>query len=441
MPAQNTPLAETPAQTRRPNLLMILVDDLGRGDYSAFGTPDLRTPNIDRVFHEGVDFVNFFANSPVCSPSRASLMTGCYPDRVGVPGVIRQWPEDSWGYLSPSAVLLPQRLAPAGYHTALVGKWHLGLETPNLPQERGFRFFHGFLGDMMDDYYTHLRGGVNFLRRDCEVIEPQGHATDLFTDWACDYLHERAGQEEPFFLYLAYNAPHDPIQPPEDWLARVQQREPNIGPQRQRLIALIEHLDHGIGRVLGTLDELGLAQDTLVVFNSDNGGVLRNGANNGPWRSEKGHVYEGGLRVPCAARWPGHIPAGSRLLDPALTMDLYATLLSAAGVEPNPGIDGASLLPAMLGEQSPTDRELYFVRREGGRPYCGLTIEAVRRGDWKLLHDSPYAALELYNLSADPLEAQNLAQTEPERFKELLVALMLHIQQGGEVPWQKPRQD
>lgn len=441
MSAQSTPLAGNTAPTRRPNLLMILVDDLGRGDYSAFGTPDLHTPNIDRVFHEGVDFVNFFANSPVCSPSRASLMTGCYPDRVGVPGVIRQWPEDSWGYLSPSAVLLPQRLAPAGYHTALVGKWHLGLETPNLPNERGFQFFHGFLGDMMDDYYTHLRGGVNFLRRDREVIDPQGHATDLFTDWACDYLHERAGQEQPFFLYLAYNAPHDPIQPPEDWLARVQQREPDCSPQRQRLIALIEHLDHGIGRVLDTLEELGLAEDTLVVFNSDNGGVLRNGANNGPWRSEKGHVYEGGLRVPCAARWPGHIPAGSRLLDPALTMDLYPTLLGAAGVEPNPGIDGTSLLPAMLGEQGPRDREFYFVRREGGRPYCGLTIEAVRRGDWKLLHDSPYAALELYNLAADPLEAQNLAQTEPERFKELLAALMVHIQQGGEVPWQKPRQD
>ena len=162
----------------------------------AFGTPDLRTPAIDRLYREGIDLRNFYANCPVCSPTRAALLTGCYPDRVGVPGVIRTHAANSWGYLSPRAVLLPQVLKTAGYHTAIVGKWHLGLESPNTPTKRGFDTFHGFLGDMMDDYLTHRRHGINYMRRDRE-IDPEGHATDLFTDWAVEYLEERAKTDRP----------------------------------------------------------------------------------------------------------------------------------------------------------------------------------------------------------------------------------------------------
>ena len=166
----------------RPNIIVILADDLGRGDYSAFGTPDIRTPAIDTLGKEGITFQNFYANSCVCSPTRAALLTGCYPDRVGVPGVIREEePANSWGYLSKQATLLPQKLRNAGYHSAIIGKWHLGINSPNTPTERGFDFFHGFLGDMMDDYWTHLRHGQNFMRRNAEQITPEGHATDLFT--------------------------------------------------------------------------------------------------------------------------------------------------------------------------------------------------------------------------------------------------------------------
>ena len=282
-----------------PNIIVILADDWGRGDYSAFGTKDIRTPSIDRLCREGLTFDNFYANSCVCSPTRAALLTGCYPDRVGVPGVIRHTPENSWGWLSPRAVLLPQVLKPSGYHSAIVGKWHLGLTSPNTPTERGFDFFHGFLGDMMDDYLTHRRGGQNFMRRNQEIIDPPGHATDLFTDWACEYLTDRGtSANKPFFLYLAYNAPHDPIQPPSEWLAKVRQREPGMADNRAALVALIEHMDAGIGRVLDTLDRLKLTDNTLIFFTSDNGGILGHGANNGPWRSEKQHLYEGGLRVP-----------------------------------------------------------------------------------------------------------------------------------------------
>ena len=426
------------AAAAKPNLLVILADDQGRADYSAFGTPDIRTPGMDRLFREGMTFDNFFANSCVCSPTRAALLTGCYPDRVGVPGVIRHVKPNSWGWLSPTATLLPTLLKPAGYHTAIIGKWHLGLASPNTPTERGFDFFHGFLGDMMDDYWTHLRGGQNFMRRNREVIDPQGHATDIFTDWACAYLTERAAESKPFFLYLAYNAPHDPIQPPPAWLEKVRQREPAMSEKRTKLVALIEHLDDGIGRVLATLDRTGLATNTLVCFSSDNGGILELGANNGPWRSGKQHMYEGGLRVPFAARWTGRIAPGSRTARTALTMDIFATACAVAGAPTPAGIDAVSFLPTLLGATQPeTQRDVYFVRREGGPAYGGKTIEALRRGDWKLLQDSPFAPLELYNLKADPTEATNLAAQEKKIFNELSAALRLQLQRGGQVPWQE----
>ena len=340
--------ADPPA---RPNVIVILADDLGRGECSAFGTKDIRTPNIDRLFREGMTFDNFYANSCVCSPTRAAPLTGCYPDRVGVPGVIRDIPANSWGYLAPHAVLLPSLLHQAGYHCGIVGKWHLGDESPNTPVDRGFDQFHGFLGDMMDDYRTHLRNGKNFMRRNREVISPEGHATDLFTAWAKEFLEERARTPQPFFLYLAYNAPHGPIQPPAEWLDRVRQREPQMSGKCAGLVALVEHMDSGIGQVLETLDKTGLAKNTLVVFSSDNGGLLEEGANNGPWRSGKTHMYEGGLRVPCAARWPCHIAEGSRTDRIGLSMDWFPTALEAAGLKPPQGIDGTSLLPALRGEK------------------------------------------------------------------------------------------
>jgi arylsulfatase A-like enzyme len=428
------------ADVRRPNVLVILTDDQGRGDYGAFGTKDIRTPNMDRLFHEGMTLENFRANSPVCSPTRAALLTGCHPDRVGVPGLVREeTPENNWGWLAPSAVLLPKLLKSTGYHSGAVGKWNLGLSAPNTPIERGFDDYHGFLGDMMDDYWTHLRHGINLMRRNTETISPQGHATDLFTDWACEYLAERSKSEQPFFLYLAYNAPHDPIQPPPEWLEKVRQREPDMDPKRAKLVALIEHLDAGIGRVLETLDKTGLAANTLVIFTSDNGGILGNGANNGPWRGEKQHMYEGGLRVPCAARWPGHIPPGSSTPRSALSMDIFPTALEAAGVAIPTVIDGVSFLPTLLGAAQPeSSRDLYYVRREGGPVYGGKTIEALQRGDWKLLQDSPFAPLELYNLRDDPKETTNLADKRKDIVRNLDAAMRVQVQRAGAVPWQSP---
>jgi arylsulfatase A-like enzyme len=259
---------------QKPNILLILVDDLGYGDLSSYGAIDLQTPNIDSLMNAGMRFDRFYANCPVCSPTRAALLSGRYPDLVGVPGVIRTHPPDSWGYLDPEAVMLPEQLKLAGYHNAIIGKWHLGLESPNTPTERGFDFFHGFLGDMMDDYYDHRRHGRDYMRRNKDLIHPVGHATDLFSQWASDYIHGRKDQKDPFFLYLAYNAPHTPIQPPDSWYQRVKAREPNITDRRAKLVALIEHMDYGIGTVIEALKVSGQLDETLIIFTSDNGGQI-----------------------------------------------------------------------------------------------------------------------------------------------------------------------
>jgi arylsulfatase A-like enzyme len=264
----------------------------------------------------------------------------------------------------------------------------------------------------------------------------------VFTDWACRYLEERSRAGQPFLLYLAYNAPHDPVQPKPDWLEKVRQREPGMAERRARLVALIEHLDAGIGQVLATLEKLGLAQNTLVMFNSDNGGILANGANNGPWRSGKQHVYEGGLRVPFGARWPAQIKAGSQTGRIALSMDIFPTVLAAAGLAAPAGIDGVSFLPTLRGEPQPElARDYYFVRREGGPAYGGKTIDAVRQGDWKLLQDSPFAPLELYNLKEDPRETTDLAGQQNKIFAALSAVLRRQIQRGATVPWQPPLKD
>ena len=425
----------------KPNILIILTDDQGYADVSAYGRTDVQTPHIDRLAKEGMLFPNMRANCTVCSPSRAALLTGLYADRVGVPGVIRTQPQDSWGYLDPSVPTLADELKKAGYHTAIVGKWHLGLEAPNTPNGRGFDFFHGFLGDMMDSYTTHLRLGNNYMRLNAETVDPKGHATDVFTAWACEYLHARAKTKQPFFLYLAYNAPHFPIEPPEEWLARVKARAPDMADKRARNVALVEHLDAGIGQVLDALDETGLAQNTLVAFASDNGGSLPHGQCNDPWRDGKQSHYDGGLRVPFMIRWPGIIKAGTRCEYAGLSFDLFPTCLEAAGAAVPAGLDAVSLTPLLKGETAAIPRDLYFVRREGGVTYGGKSYEALIRGDWKLLQNDPYSPLELYNLKDDPQETHNLAATEKKIFNELAAALRAQIQRGGAIPWQPPARE
>ncbi|CAG5018806.1 Arylsulfatase [Dyadobacter sp. CECT 9275] len=423
-----------------PNILLILTDDQGYHDVGYYGTKDLRTPHIDQIAKNGIRFDNFYANCPVCSPTRAALLTGNYPDVVGVPGVIRTYPEDNWGYLSPKGPLLPAMLRKKGYHTAIIGKWHLGLESPNTPNERGFEYFHGWLGDMMDDYWAHRRHDINYMRENEKVIDPKGHATDLFTQWSQDYIKKQAKSKRPFFLYLAYNAPHTPVQPPQEWLEKVRKREPGIDEKRARLVALIEHMDDGIGKVTQTLKEEGLYENTLIIYSSDNGGHLPSMANNGALRDGKQSMYEGGLRVPTCMSWPARIQAGRISVQPNVSMDLYPTLLQLVRLEAK-GEDGRSFLPTLMNadaQEKQEERELYFTRREGGMDYAGMSSYCLRKGKWKLVKNAPHKPMELFDMENDKAEKHNVIAENPEVYKELNKLLMRHIQEGGRVPWQKP---
>jgi arylsulfatase A-like enzyme len=426
-----------------PNIVVILVDDLGRNDIGFESSkPEIapRTPNIDSIFRNGVSFRNFYANSPVCSPTRAALMTGLYPDRVGVPGVIRQNASDNWGHLREDATLLPELLQKHGYATFMVGKWHLGYEKPNRPTDRGFGSFRGFLGDMMDDYFDHRRGGVNWMRNGTEEVDPTGHATDIFADWAVEAIRTGASGNRPFFLYLAFNAPHSPVQPPPAVLEKVRKERPNLDEKRASLVALIEHLDDAIGRVTNEIERAGIERNTLVVFTSDNGGQLDLGADNGPWRGSKGETFEGGIRVVCGARWPGTIPAGLRTNVVALTSDWFATVADIAGADRSGIETDSNSLRNVLMHPSDTDglddREAYFVRREGGPNFAGKTIEALRSGHWKLVLNRPVEPIRLFDLDEDPFEINDLATKNPVKTREMISRLQYHIQRGGQIPWQ-----
>ncbi|MCC6209358.1 MAG: sulfatase-like hydrolase/transferase, partial [Gammaproteobacteria bacterium] len=435
-----------------PNIVVILTDDQGYGDvaYANLAT-DLETPNLDDLAAHGMRFNNFYANSSVCSPTRAALMTGRYPALVGVTGTVARDPVTNMGYFSPTGPTLPELLKSAGYTTGLIGKWHLGDhlgEDPhNLPTRRGFDHFHGFIG-AAGDYYTHDGSnygwpGDNLLMLNDTVLDPaslQGiHTTDLITQWAKDYIQERAGSSQPFMMYLAFSAPHDPVQPLQVYLDQVLAREPGIDPERAKLVALIEHLDNSIGQVVQELKDNGVYDNTLIIYTSDNGGYLLHDANNGPYRGGKLDFYEGGIRVPMAAVWPGRIEPGTQSAEIALTMDLYSTIAEAAGATIEHSIEGRSILPTLLG-QNPQylARDLFFENRSTFTDTLWKTHYAVRRQDWKLVQNAPGGTFELYDLASDPYEAQNLAASNPAKVAELTAALDGYKAQEDLVPWQPP---
>lgn len=422
----------------KPNIIFILADDLGYADLSFTGGKDVKTPHIDALAAKGIFLKNCYANSTVCSPSRAALLSGIYPDLVGVPGVIRQQQKDSWGYLKEDAILLPAVLKKSGYQTAIIGKWHLGFDKPNIPNSKGFDQFKGFLGDMMDDYYTHRRDGINWMRENEKEIDPKGHATDLFTDWAIDYVVEKNKSTAPYFLYLAYNAPHFPIQPPAEFLDKVKQREPDASVLRAKNIALVEHLDASIGKLMATLEASGQMNNTIIVFSSDNGGSLPHGQSNGTLNGGKQDMLEGGIKVPAVVVWKDKIKAGSSSDQLALLMDFFPTLANIAGASVEHKVNGINLTPVLKGTGSiQTDRTVYWMRREGGQ-HNGLAYYAVRKGNIKILQNNPFEAFKGYDLERDPLEKNPINIKDHEQFKALKYSLQEHIRASGKIPWQKP---
>jgi arylsulfatase A-like enzyme len=420
------PAAGAP-QAAKPNIVFLVADDLGFTDLTCCGAKEVQTPNLDRFFAQGMRLTRFYSSSSLCSPSRAAMMTGRYPDLIAP---VRDVPAVGTSNLVSTEVTLPSALKRAGYRTALVGKWHLGESSPNLPTENGFDDFRGFIGPMLKDYFTHAqqKGTAKGLWHNGVPLAVEGHATDVFTGWAVDSVRRLASSEQPFFLYAPFNAPHSPHQAPPDWLARVRKRHPNIPEGRAQFIAQIEHLDHGIGKVLEAIKTSGAADRTLVVFTSDNGGRPGLTQPSG-LRGGKNDLYENGLRVPFCAVWPGRIAPGSESPRLTLGMDLYPTLCEAAGASYDTSLNGRSVLPVLLGRSQPEEERTLIWMVNAGKPAgvdAGKPMYACRRGDWKIVQPAPFKPMELFNLADDPGEKAPLPRAHPE-FSRLQQELQNHL--------------
>lgn len=419
---------EAPA---RPNVLILLADDLGWGDVGYHGSL-IRTPRIDGLAREGVRLERFYA-APMCSPSRAALLTGRWPARLGL--LENVGPEDARG-LPPEERTLAELFRDAGYATALVGKWHLGhVRADEHPNAQGFERFYGFLLGWVD-YFTHEREGELDWQRDGVPLREEGYVTHLLAAEAERLIRAR-DRTRPFLLEVAFSAPHSPLQvPPGRDLARVRvRREPGASEletgRRAVYTTMVEELDTAIGRLLDVLDEEGLRGDTLVVFASDNGAVPLLGGRNAPLRGEKFEVYEGGVRTPAVLSWPGRLPAGATSAQLASIADLLPTLAAAAGVPLDEGVqlDGEDLWAA-LSSGEPLERPPLPFAVERPR----LTRWALVGPRWKLVEERPAEGgpptRALYDLEADAREREDRAGAEPERVEELRARLER---------WQAPR--
>ncbi|MGD8866381.1 MAG: sulfatase [Gemmatimonadales bacterium] len=413
-------------QQERPSIVLIFADDLGYGDLSAYGHPTIHTPQLDRMAEEGIKLTSFYVSSPACSPSRFALLTGRYPIRANLRWALG--PEESWS-LPDSELTLAEALKTQGYRTAAIGKWHLGSWPGSFPTEHGFDSYFGLLysNDMMPPWVQTERPLE--LWRDTLAIEypvDQNTLTERYTEEAIRFIRE-AG-DEPFFVYLAHSMPHVPLHTSERFRGR------SAGGLYGDVI---ETIDWSAGRILDVLEEEGLDERTLVIFTSDNGPwsemperMFREGriqpwdaGTAGPLRGSKATTWEGGVRVPFIARWPGRIPAGRVGAEMATTMDLYTTLLGLAGAEPpaDRALDGLDVWPFLTGRAGSPREYFYYVYPD--------RLEAVRDRAWKLVvrrSESEQAAIfELYDLRVDPYERWDVAAAHPdvvERLKERMIA-------------------
>ncbi len=401
----------------KPNILYIIADDLGWKDVGFNGCADIKTPNLDKLAANGVKFSQFYAQ-PMCTPTRASLMTGRYPFRYGLQTIVIPGPAD-YG-LATNEWLLPQCLKEAGYATAIIGKWHLGhADIKYWPKQRGFDYQYGaMIGEL--DYYTHSDAGVLDWFRNNKPVHEKGYTTQLIGNDAVKYINEQnAGK--PFYLYLAFNAPHTPYLAPKEYVDRYQ----NIAdPTRRTYAGMVTCMDDEIGRVVEALDKKGLRDNTLIVFQSDNGGTknamfagqmadvskIKIPCDNGPYRDGKGSLFEGGCRVAACANWPGHIKPGVTADGIIHVVDMYPTLAHLAGASTAKckPLDGMDVWPVIsAGAPSPRTEIVYNVE-----PFRG----AVREGDWKVIWRTLIpTSVDLYNLANDPYEQTNLAAAHPEK--------------------------
>ncbi|MDY7041833.1 MAG: sulfatase [Chloroflexota bacterium] len=411
--------------TERPNMIIVLTDDMGYGDIRAYGPTPIRTPHLDSIAAEGALLTNFYATSPVCSPSRAGLLTGRYPVRTRVYDVLH--PSSSAVHLAyrlfskaaqgmpTDEILLPELLQQAGYRTGMVGKWHLGDRSPHLPNDRGFEFFYGAL------YSNDMKPYRIYRNRQVDLDDPvdQDHLTQHLTRAVVNFIRE--GGDKPFFLYYAQPFPHEPLHASQAFR----------GKSGGGLYGdAVEELDWSVGEILRTLQDLEMDDNTLLVFTSDNGPWWQGSP--GGLRGRKNLVFEGGFRVPFIARWPGVIPAGLILDAMSMNFDIFATCLAIAGIVPPDDriIDGRNMLPLLTGEEEQIHETLFFYKRDKAM--------AVRHGDLKyhrrhISENSAYPLLRqgpfLFNLPGDRDESYSLIESEPQAARALAGLLDEHERQ------------
>ena len=408
-----------PRNTSSPNVVLIITDDVGYGDFSSYGATDIRTPHIDRLAKEGVRFTDFYANGAVCSPTRAALITGRYQQRVAIENVLT--PADKRG-LPVSGRSLPQLLKNNGYATALIGKWHLGYQPEFGPNAHGFDDFFGFLSGGVN-YYQHTRrdGAPDLYENTTPVNEP-GYLTDLLTRRSVDFIDRNA--QRPFFLEVAYNAAHWPFQSPHhspDAFPKdrdlFQGPDDETKPTRKDYAEILERADAGVGQILAALDRHGLTRNTLVIFTNDNGGEWL--SRNAPLFNRKGTLWEGGIRVAAIMRWPDRVPRGKTTSQVGITMDLAATILAATNtpVPQQARLDGIDLIPYLQDNARPLERTLFWRFLVPARQH-----RAVRHGNWKLMRDGEH--LLLFDLGKDPGERSDLSQQRPDLIASLRTRLV-----------------
>jgi arylsulfatase A-like enzyme len=415
-----TATAQT-SSSAKPNVVLIVTDDVGYGDIGSYGAPDVKTPSIDSLAHDGVRLTDFYA-APQCTPTRAALISGRYQQRFRLEAALsgRKTPAGKTG-LPAAGYSLPQLLKNNGYATGLVGKWHLGYEPQFSPNAHGFDSFFGFKSGFID-YYQHTDGdGESDLFENDSPVHVDGYMTDLITERSIKFIDDHAAA--PFFLEVTYNAAHWPFQVPDHPSVardhgRFVQPEENDSATRQDYIAILERADQGIGQILQALKRRGLDRNTLVIYMQDNGGEWV--SRNAPLFNRKGTVWEGGIRVPAIFRWPGHLPSGKVSGQVGIVQDVTASILAATGttVPPTAKPEGINLLPILDGHSPAVERTLFFRFTIGN-----VKQLAVRQGSWKLLVDG--AKRYVFDLSKDVGERNDLTnqrQDVARRLRPLIAA-------------------
>ncbi|MFI4849983.1 MAG: sulfatase-like hydrolase/transferase [Gimesia chilikensis] len=423
----SAPVAAQQEKQQRPNILLITADNLGYGDLGCYGNKVMQTPRLDQLAREGARLTDFYTASPTCTVSRATLLTGRYPQRIGLNHQLSA-DENYADGLRQSERLIPQYLKPQGYRTACFGKWNVGFSKGSRPTERGFDEFFGFAAGNID-YYHHYYAGRHDLWRGLNEVFEKGYSTELFADEACRFITEN--QKRPFFIYLPFNAPHFPSkrnkQPGQgnEWQApdsafAAYGYSPETKDPRKRYRAVVTALDTAIGRVLDQLDTCGLRDNTLVIWYSDNGAFMLKDrglevASNKPLRDGGVTLWEGGIRVPAIVRYPGRIEAGSVNSSPLISLDILPTLIAVSGGErpADRTLDGTNMLPVLEHPESAEPRTFFFQYRK---------YAAVRHANYKLLRTSPDKPFMLFDLDQDLSETTDLADQKPKITKQMKAA-------------------